>query len=245
MKSPYEGKEKLEWGNITEHLVFSHPLMQNNGNYLTWMVQQVWNCMMNTQFGQIACLKDLTYSTSMISGLFHELFAKFLSQRHPELWKTGNLANEKDLVYIPNSFYSFEIKMSGQKGQQVFGNKSYCSEGARIQKQKSGYYLIIHFYQSTLCMIRFGWIDFSDWKPQKSSTGQQASLFPHVYDFKLRIIQDEYQKHIPIEWVFSQSKVQKLKSENIFTLDHLLNHSSYQIPTRKWLESKFYNKLVL
>jgi len=37
-------------------------------------------------------------------------------------------------------------------------------------------------------MIRFGWLDHTDWIGQKAATGQQSRLAPETYDLKFKTL---------------------------------------------------------
>jgi len=69
----------------------------------------------------------------------------------------------------------------------------------RSKKEKSGYYITINFYETTLNLIRFGWIDFNDWVSQVSPTGQMASLNSNVYEYKLEEIPGDYRLEATVE----------------------------------------------
>jgi hypothetical protein len=101
--------------------------------------------------------------------------------------------DEKDIVHIPDAYFSVEIKTSSHKSQ-VFGNRSYRQPATRSEigrKGKSGYYLTVNFEKfgnaarPQLKLIRLGWLDHDDWLPQESSTGQSARLRPEAYEHKL------------------------------------------------------------
>ncbi len=66
------------------------------------------------------------------------------------------------------------------------------------KKEKSGFYITINFFKQTLMLIRFGWIDADDWKPQASPTGQMAGLPDDVYQFKLVPIVGDYRLLAPV-----------------------------------------------
>lgn len=67
-----------------------------------------------------------------------------------------------------------------------------------VKKEKSGYYITVNFYQKCLILLRFGWIDHSDWKAQKSETGQAAGLDKKVYEYKLIQIPGDYRLNAPV-----------------------------------------------
>ena len=48
-------------------------------------------------------------------------------------------------------------------------------------------------------MIRFGWIDSSDWQAQKAASGQMAGLPVKVYKYKLLPIKGEYTLDAPLK----------------------------------------------
>ena len=63
------------------------------------------------------------------------------------------------------------------------------------KKSKSGYYLAINFekFEETeelpqIRLIRFGWLDHTDWIGQSAASGQQARLPKEVENGKLVVI---------------------------------------------------------
>ena len=105
--------------------------------------------------------------------------------------KLGETTNEKDMVYIPDPIYSFEIKTSSS-ARNIYGNRSYAQKSGNAKKSKSGYYLAVNFQKFTpvrkhpkIVKVRFGWLDHDDWLGQRASTGQQARLSPNVERNKL------------------------------------------------------------
>jgi hypothetical protein len=114
----------------------------------------------------------------------HELIPLEFQLRYPRKWRRESAKNEKDLVHIPDMRFSVEIKSSSNP-TKIFGNRSYgqpSAEGDVGRKGKSGYYLAINFTKFAdedvlphIVRVRFGWLDHSDWVPQRAATGQQAS----------------------------------------------------------------------
>ena len=125
----------------------------------------------------------------------HELIPLELGDRHPGLWRREQSKDEKDLVYIPDSRLSVEIKTSSHRSH-IFGNRSYAQRPAGAGKQRSGYFLTVNFAKFTaqtkpkILRIRFGWLDQSDWIGQAAPTGQQARLPPNIYTTKLLSLYD-------------------------------------------------------
>lgn len=86
--------------------------------------------------------------------------------------------------------FSVEIKTSSS-GSKIFGNRSVGQKsdtGATSKKDSSGYFLAVNFQKFSttgaragITMVRFGWLDRSDWISQRASTGQQAHLAAEVY----------------------------------------------------------------
>ena len=124
-----------------------------------------------------------------------------MESRSPELWRGNQSKEEKDLVYIPNPALSVEIKTSGQAGFKVYGNRSYGQKSVNdllVKKEKSGFYITVNFFNQTMTLIRFGWIDADDWDPQEAPTGQMAGLKKAVYDYKLIPICGSYRLKSPV-----------------------------------------------
>ena len=114
------------------------------------------------------------------------------------LWFKGKKKFEKDLVYKNNDLFSIEIKTSSSQND-IFGNASYGKEDSsdNSTKSKSGYYLAINFdkfeennpnFKPCIRLIRFGWLDHTDWHSQQKPSGQQSRISREVRDNKLKII---------------------------------------------------------
>ena len=108
-------------------------------------------------------------------------------------------ANEKDIVYEPDPAFSIEMKTSSS-AKGIYGNRSFSQESVPRpeKKEKSGYYLTVNFPPihkllavEPVRLIRFGWLDHSDWQGQRAASGQQASLRPEVLRLKLLTIYPE------------------------------------------------------
>jgi hypothetical protein len=164
---------------------------------------------------------------TVVGYFFEVLFAKEMERRFPGKWRGCQQGDEKDLVYIPNRDYSVEIKASGQLGLKVYGNRSY---GQKVQnqllakKEKSGFYITVNFFKTSLSLIRFGWIDAGDWKPQASATGQMAGLPDDVYRYKLVRISGAYELLAPVGVVpgVGPKLASDLVGEGIATIGDLL-----------------------
>jgi hypothetical protein len=127
-----------------------------------------------------------------IMGFFlHELIPLELAARYPKKWRGERSAGDKDIVYIPNDRLSIEVKTSSNPSH-IFGNRSYAQGTTKNKKAKSGYYLAVNFQKFStnlkrpnILLVRFGWLDSTDWIGQKAATGQQSRLPTEVESFKL------------------------------------------------------------
>ncbi|WP_414574992.1 ScaI family restriction endonuclease [Anabaena sp. CCY 9402-a] len=201
MPSPYEGLTEEEWLVKTKELISCHPLDVETIKQIAF---KSWKTLWSTTIGEGKLsinLSELDVPATVIGYFFEKLFAKELERQQPHLWRAGKNKEDKDIVCIPNNLYSVEIKSSGQLGEKVFGNRSYgqnIENTELLKKEKSGYYITVNFYRQDLHLLRFGWIDHSDWKAQKAATGQAASLSESVYTYKLIKIEGDYRLNAPI-----------------------------------------------
>ncbi|MEA5571217.1 ScaI family restriction endonuclease [Calothrix sp. UHCC 0171] len=229
MSSPYNSLGEEEWLAKTQDLVDQHPL---DFETIRRVALKCWDTLWSTKIGEgelSISLWELDVPAIVIGYFFEKLFAKELETEHPCIWRGGKSKDDKDIVYIPNNFYSIEIKSSGQLGVKVFGNRSYGQnvENSELEKkEKSGYYITVNFYERTLSLLRFGWIDHEDWKAQKAATGQAAGLGNSVYKYKLLEIDGDYRLDAPIGIVKGiGSKTSKdFSAEGVQTIRDLQNY---------------------
>ena len=192
MKSPYAGLREGQWQAKTEELLAAHPL---DIEEIVDVTLACWEAILVTQIGGKAQIGVHIFPRPQIMGTFlHELIPLELSERYPGTWRREETADEKDLVFVPDSTQSVEIKTSSNKSR-IFGNRSYAQKGNLTKKSKSGYYLAVNFEkfsgtdsQPRILRIYFGWLDGSDWIGQKAATGQQARLPMAIYGGKLLLI---------------------------------------------------------
>jgi hypothetical protein len=231
MASPYTDKPESEWLGITKQLIESHPLKTAdllNAAITTWSM--LWQTTVGA--GSVAVkLSDLRVPATIVGYFFEVLFARELGRRAPELWRGNRSKDEKDLVYLPDPSFSVEIKASGQHGFKVYGNRSYGqkSENALLaKKEKSGFYITVNFYEQTLTLVRFGWIDESDWDAQAAPTGQMAGLKQAVYDGKLLPLPGVYRQHAPVLLLEGVGEKMSLEfgKHAIKTLGDLIHHEA-------------------
>jgi hypothetical protein len=137
--------------------------------------------------------KDIFPKPQIMGFLLHELIPLELAAKYPKLWREEKTTSDKDIVYIPNDYYSIEVKTSSNP-THIYGNRSYAQAATENKKAKSGYYLAVNFQKvvkgkvARIVLIRFGWLDANDWIGQKAATGQQSRLSPDVENNKLLVI---------------------------------------------------------
>lgn len=194
--SPYKNLPPEEWMNKTNSLLEDHPLSESE---IKGVVLSCWHSIFDSRFGTsgFAIGEDIFPKPQIMGFLLHELIPLELSDRFKGLWKGDENSNDKDCVYIPENKYSFEVKTSSNKNK-IFGNRSYAQSTTRGKKSKDGYYLTVNFEKFNIGkdkpkvkIIRFGWIDSTDWIGQTAATGQQSRLPSEVYDGKLKVIHEE------------------------------------------------------
>ncbi len=191
--SPYAGVPELGWLGVTRRLVRKHPLTTSeivDVVLLSW--QSIFASRMGTQGFQIG--QEIFPKPQILGFFLHELIPLEFQARYPDAWRPEDKSSDKDIVYIPDNFYSIELKTSSNP-RHIFGNRSYAQETSQTKKVKSGYYLAVNFEQVTkkntrpkILQIRFGWLDSSDWIGQKAATGQQARLSLAVSNTKLLVL---------------------------------------------------------
>ncbi len=191
--SPFDGFDARRWSQIRDELIKAHPLQEEE---LVEAVLQSWESIFESTFGRskLKIGEHIFPKPQIIGFLLHELIPLELSYMHPGNWRVDKSGSDKDLVCTEDERFSVEIKTSSNP-KHIFGNRSFAQESTSRKKSKSGYYLTVNFdkfkegeSRPSIRIIRFGWLDNSDWQGQQSATGQQASLSKEVEENKLKII---------------------------------------------------------
>lgn len=191
--SPYKGKDVSQWSKITERLINKHPVGDEE---IVQVVLKSWNDIFNSSIGLFFIGKEIFPSPQIMSFFLHELVAHNLSLIYPGIYKTGIKKDEKDVHCIKNPAFSIEIKASSHPNQ-IFANRSYAQPASgKTMKNKDGFYITINFEKfdtaknkrPEILLIRFGYIEHSDWIAQNSATGQQARLSLQAYSQKLKVL---------------------------------------------------------
>jgi len=192
-RSPYAGRDKLEWKSITDKLINEHPLSED---FIIEVVHAAWNGIFNTSIGNngLKIGEHIFPKPQIIGALLHELIPAEIEASFPMKWRGEQNAGDKDIVYIPDDFYSIELKTSSNPSR-IFGNRSYAQQPTQGKKSKDGFYLAVNFWKFSaskvkpeIQTIRFGWLDHTDWKGQKAESGQQSSLSPETYELKFKTL---------------------------------------------------------
>ncbi|MBL8763131.1 MAG: ScaI family restriction endonuclease [Phycisphaerae bacterium] len=189
--SPYAGVPASKLLDTTRRLIGEHPLKAAE---IVEVVQRSWADIFASSFGPkgFKIGTDIFPKPQIMGFFLHELIPLELATRYPKLWRPEKDASDKDVNFIPDPRFSFEIKTSSHKSD-IFGNRSYAQETVRgDKKSKSGFYLTVNFgkfgtsaAQPTLTRIRFGWLDHTDWIGQAAASGQQAHLTSDADQHKL------------------------------------------------------------
>lgn len=190
MKSPYDRVTLEDWPRITRKLLEQHPLPASE---IVDVVLGTWDSIFASTIGSKGFRIGVDiFPKPQIMGFFlHELIPLEFATRYPDVWRAEISTGEKDLIYVPSGFYSIELKTSSS-ARHIFGNRSYAQKSTKGRKAKSGYYLAVNFQKfaeknirPAVKLIRFGWIDATDWIGQKAPTGQQSRIPPLVERIKL------------------------------------------------------------
>lgn len=188
MPSPYDKLSPDQWAAKTQELIDAHPL---DTAEIVDVVQTCWTAIFESRLGgKFRIGHDIQPKPQIMGFLLHELIPLELQSRHPGQWRPEKAKIDKDLVYIPDTSLSVELKTSSHAAQ-IFGNRSYAQEQVGEGKPKNGYYLTVNFQKFSavglpvVTQIRFGWLDHTDWIGQASATGQQARLRPESDRAKL------------------------------------------------------------
>ena len=195
MTTPYDGLDKKLWASKTKSLAKQHPL---NLAEIVNIVLSCWESIFESRIGDLKIGEDI-FPTPQTMGVFlHELIPHEFERRHPKRWRKARNKADKDMVYVRDDQYSTEIKTSSHTSQ-IFGNRSYAQPDSGAGKPKAGYYIAVNFQKfgqsknaskPKITMIRFGWIDHTDWIAQTAPTGQQARLPPDTYKLKFLTLYD-------------------------------------------------------
>lgn len=192
--SLYEGVPEDGWEEVTRKLIAAHPL---DPEEIVEVVQLCWEDIFQSSMGRrgLKIGTDIFPTPQIMATLMHELIPAEFHHRNPKLWRRDTSGEDKDLVYIPDSAFSTEIKCSSS-ATSIYGNRSYAQQHSENKKARAGYFLGVNFQKfspdlrerPTIRRVSFGWLDWTDWVGQTSQTGQQASLTPAAKKYKMPVL---------------------------------------------------------
>ncbi len=188
---PYTNLDAGKWLAKTQELIAAHPLRKEE---IVAAVLAAWKAIFKSSIGGFKIGKDIKPDPQIVAFLLHELIPLELAAKYPCIWRRSAASNEKDLVCVNDPKFSIEIKASSHK-KHVFGNRSYAQAPSKSKKSKNGYYVTVNFEKfgealPRIRLIRFGWLDHTDWAGQAAATGQQAHIRAEAYERKLLVIYD-------------------------------------------------------
>lgn len=223
MTSPYHNQPQEQWLEITKKLVEDYPLTEEE---IIELVLESWRKLWTTKVGDIIPLEEVDLPAPVVGYFFQKIFTYELEQKYHGYWRGEQNKADKDLVYLKDETFSTEMKVSGQMGYKIFGNRSYCQSSSNPSKAKSGYYITVNFTNKTLNLISIGWIDKEDWQCQKAESGQAATLPREVYQYKLIPLCGAYQLESPIGLLEGVGKkiMEKLHENELYTFINILQY---------------------
>ncbi len=102
--TPYKDKPSDEWLSVTEKLIKEHPL---GPEAMVAVVKKSWDQIFTSKIGGVIQIgEEIALTPQMIGNFLHVLVAHNLSESSPELWRIEAAAGEKDVVYVPDDYYS-------------------------------------------------------------------------------------------------------------------------------------------
>lgn len=190
---PYNGVHESEWIHVTERLVRDFPISME---CLVKIVLDSWEEIFTiTNSSKEFEIGKTAFPKPQILGFFlEEIITQKIHKLDPSTWIPDPTGYSKDLVNIRQPQFSIEIKTSSSP-KNIYGNRSYGQSGESSKKSKDGYYLAINFEQfdkntpsarrPEIRLIRFGYLNYTDWRSQNASTGQQARIPANIESVKL------------------------------------------------------------
>lgn len=160
-----------------------------------------WDSLLKSKIGEegFDLISDFNLSPQIIGTFLEKIVARKLESEYPDIWR-GGIGDEKDIVCKHDNSLSIEMKTSTSR-DSIYGNRSYAQPSTDASKKdKSGYYIAINYTApkngdpGKIRRIAVGWLSHSDWRGQKSETGQQASLTDDAKKYSMVPI---YVEHLP------------------------------------------------
>ena len=132
MASPYSGLESTHWLKTTKRLVKKHPLQPDE---IVEVVLSTWKSIFESKMGTkgFHIGQEIFPKPQIMGFLLHELIPLELSSRYPKEWRGEKDSSDKDIVYIPDNYYSIEVKTSSNPNH-IYGNRSYAQATSSAKK---------------------------------------------------------------------------------------------------------------
>lgn len=205
IRYPYEGIPIEKWRNITEELIAEFPLTMET---LVSIVKESWEDLftITNRKNDFQIGLNVFPKPQMMGFFLEELITRKIQKLDPEVWVADPTGFAKDLININNPIYSVEIKTSSSKNR-IYGNRSYGKKAELTKKAKDGYYLAVNFekfkkddmrFKPSLTMIRFGFLNHTDWVSQSANSGQAAHIPVEIERLKLITIWEKTTSDLPL-----------------------------------------------
>jgi hypothetical protein len=189
--SLYDDAPEERWEAITRELIAAHPLEPDE---IVEVVKVCWEDIFESSIGRrgLRIGTDIFPTPQIMATLMHELIAAEFQSRYPDSWRRDTSGDDKDLVFIPDPAFSTEIKCSSS-ANSIYANRSYAQQHTENKKARAGYFIGVNFQKFARDLLKrpairrvsFGWLDWTDWIPQASPTGQQAYLSAAAKKYKM------------------------------------------------------------
>ncbi len=192
-------------------------------------IEESWDQMWNASFGSLS-LMEAKLPSQVIGSLFERILGRNLSERYPKVWSDEGAKHQKDFVNLVDEHFSTELKLSGQRGYSIYGNRSYCMASTSSRgKSRDGYYITVNYIRDCLTMVRLGWLTLDDWNPQKSNTGQSAKVDASALSNKMLPLVGNYVLRTPIECAYGvgDASIELLASNGICNFDNALRYTGH------------------
>lgn len=207
--------------------ILPHPVVER-------VVCTSWTQLWTTRVGDLP-IRHLHLNSQVIGTIFQQLMTRELyaydpKWRHPD---TRPQKSDPDFVF-DDPYHNFELKMSGQPGGRVFGNRcssrQFRAEGAHT-KSRDTWLMTINYTGDTIDLIRFGFVVGDDWIGQSAATGNASKLSPETYASKLRVVRGPYQRT-------ANARILRGVSQNLQTVGELAHQGHPE--ALRFLSAEFY-----
>jgi hypothetical protein len=188
--------------------VLPHPVLER-------VIDASWSQLWTTRVGNIP-IRELKLDSQVIGKFFQQLMTRELHRYDPKWRHPDAPAKKSDPDFVhEDPYHNFELKMSGQPGSRVYGNRCSSREFAapRGSKHRDVWLLTINYTGETINLIRFGFVMGDDWIGQKAPTGNASRLSTGAYTTKLHVVRGDYQRSANAQVLRGVGKTDKTVGE--------------------------------